>query len=123
MINCFNENRVFNCFENRENIDKFIVFLFTKRNFLYRFPFDCRTSIGYLIAICLQSQIFTLIVKNPSFTWSFALPSLLYSNTIAKDLKRSLMHMDKNAKKNRHRSHIMGELTEILGLYRSLKRY
>lgn len=90
---------------------------------LFRFPFDWRNPIGYIIAVAIQTTVVALAAKNPSFTWSFCLASFWFATTITKDLRLHLKNMSKNAKKKKNRAQIMGKLTESLELYRCLKWY
>lgn len=99
------------------------LFLFTLTNWTeFRVPFDWKNPIGYFIAFILQAVCAALLIDDASFCMSFTISTFLFGITVAKDVKRNLKKINKSAKTKEHRSLIMGQLTELLDLFSSLKQ-
>lgn len=101
---------------------KWLKFIFSP-NHWNRFPFDWRNPTGYLIAILLQTTMVASVMNDFSASWLFMVAMFLYLRALSKDLKRSVKHINRNAKMKESRSRILEQLTESLEFFWRLKTY
>ena len=82
--------------------------------FTFRFPFDWKNPIGYLIAVGLQLIMVFIALHYVACFLTLAIGSVMFSLSIAEDIKDSLIFIDESAKSKQSLPHMMKQLIELI---------
>ena len=87
-----------------------------------RFPFDWKNPIGYFIAVLLQIHIVSIPFRYVAPFASLGIAALLFSCSMAKDVKNDIDAINESAQLERSREYIFEQLSELIQ-FTNLKRF
>lgn len=91
------------------------IHLFLLISTISRLPFDWNTSLlGYVAAFGLNVVVGILTVKNSSFLLPFFIESLLILSEFSQDIKREIVTLNGNWRKNQNQKELRDQLCEII---------
>lgn len=84
---------------------------------LLRFPFDWKTTFGFMGAMAIQYLMFLCGMRIGACALILAAGSYLHGIAISKCIKGSLFAINRNAKSKANRSHLLEQIIEFLQLH------